>query len=67
MIDITKQRLREQELKNPENGENGFGLGLISMRERLNLLGGKLLIESQPSAGTRLKASVPFIPAIPSD
>lgn len=60
MIDITKQRLREQELKNPENGGNGFGLGLISMRERLNLVGGELSVESQPSGGTRIKACVPL-------
>ncbi|MEE8160583.1 MAG: PAS domain-containing protein, partial [Acidobacteriota bacterium] len=37
-----------------------FGLGLISMRERLHSAGGELLVESQPSAGTQIKASVPL-------
>ncbi len=34
------------------------GLGLISMRERLRLVGGELLISSKPSAGTSLEARV---------
>ena len=38
-------------------GNNG-GLGFVSMRERLNLVGGELLIESQPSGGTQIKACV---------
>ncbi|MCZ6485839.1 MAG: PAS domain-containing protein [Acidobacteria bacterium] len=37
-----------------------FGLGLVSMRERLHSAGGTLLVESQPSAGTRIQARVPF-------
>ncbi len=36
------------------------GLGLLSMRERLNLLGGELLIESRPSGNTWIKACVPL-------
>jgi PAS domain S-box-containing protein len=36
------------------------GLGLISMKERLELVGGKLSIRSGPS-GTRLSASVPIV------
>jgi signal transduction histidine kinase len=35
------------------------GLGLLGMRERLALVGGTLTIESQPSRGTRLVATVP--------
>ena len=35
------------------------GLGLISMRERLRLVGGRLLVRSTPGGGTRLHASVP--------
>jgi len=38
----------------------GGGLGLISMRERLRSLGGKLLIEAQGSEGTRIHALVPM-------
>ncbi|MCZ6767831.1 MAG: PAS domain S-box protein [Acidobacteria bacterium] len=44
----------------PEGHRETFGLGLISMRERVHLVGGELLIESQPSRGTRIKASVSF-------
>lgn len=37
------------------------GLGLISMRERLRLVGGQLFVESEPSRGTRIRAQVPLI------
>lgn len=36
------------------------GLGLVSMRERLNLIGGRLELVSQEGHGTRLVASVAF-------
>ena len=36
------------------------GLGLISMRERLALVGGSISITSQPLQGTQIKASVPL-------
>jgi signal transduction histidine kinase len=36
------------------------GLGLISMRERLEAIGGVLDIHSSPGAGTRVKATVPI-------
>jgi PAS domain S-box-containing protein len=39
------------------------GLGLISMRERLHLIGGKLLVTSEPGSGTRVEASVPIAKA----
>jgi PAS domain S-box-containing protein len=38
----------------------GLGLGLISMEERLKVLGGDLLIESQPKHGTTIQARVPL-------
>jgi signal transduction histidine kinase len=34
------------------------GIGLISIRERLRLVGGTLIVESRPSEGTRIHASV---------
>jgi signal transduction histidine kinase len=35
------------------------GMGLENMRERLNQLGGNLLVESAPGQGTRIKATLP--------
>jgi PAS domain S-box-containing protein len=43
----------------PGNGKAATGLGLISMGERLRLVKGHLSIESQPSRGARIRASVP--------
>ncbi len=40
---------------------NGGGLGLISMRERMRLVGGELAIRSQPGGGTRIEARVPIV------
>jgi signal transduction histidine kinase len=40
--------------------EDAEGLGLESMRERVELLGGKLAIRSAPRKGTRIRASVPL-------
>jgi len=36
------------------------GRGLISMRERMQLVSGELSIKSQPSGGTTIHARVPF-------
>jgi signal transduction histidine kinase len=36
------------------------GLGLVGMRERVGLLGGRLTVESRPGAGTTFVAEVPF-------
>lgn len=41
------------------NLSNGGGLGLTSMRERAEQLGGSLTIYSQPGEGTRVEAKVP--------
>jgi len=35
------------------------GMGLLGMRERAELLGGTLTIQSTPGAGTRLEAAIP--------
>jgi PAS domain S-box-containing protein len=43
-----------------ENSENMEGLGLVSMRERILMLNGKISIESKPNAGTRIRAYVPL-------
>jgi two-component system sensor histidine kinase UhpB len=40
--------------------QRGTGLGLVSMRERAALLGGRLSIDSQPGQGTRVEAILPL-------
>jgi signal transduction histidine kinase len=42
------------------DGINRRGLGLISMRERMHLIGGEFSIESQPGRGTTISARVPL-------
>ena len=51
-----------------ENRENMEGLGLVSMRERILMLNGKISIESKPHAGTKIRAYVPLAakPAVSS-
>ena len=44
----------------PERTTGSQGLGLIGMRERLSLVDGECFIESQPGAGTRIRACVPL-------
>jgi len=44
----------------PEGAINRHGLGLISMRERLQLVKGELFIKSERGGGTTIYASVPF-------
>lgn len=44
---------------NVEAAIHGHGLGLISMRERVNLVKGTFSIESAPGIGTTIRATVP--------
>jgi len=44
----------------PAEAMEESGVGLTVMRERLNMLGGKLWIESQGRRGTTIHASVPI-------
>ena len=39
------------------------GLGLMTMRERVELLGGRLLVLSEPARGTTIEVIVPLLPA----
>jgi signal transduction histidine kinase len=38
------------------------GLGLVSMRERLRLVGGKIKLSSAPGLGTEIEAAAPVRP-----
>jgi signal transduction histidine kinase len=49
----------------PTEAHGGFGL--IGMRERAELVGGELQIESRPGTGTKVIASVPLAPGSGSD
>jgi signal transduction histidine kinase len=44
----------------PDSAGGDGGLGLVSMRERLNLVGGEIAIDSRPSGGTRIDVRVPL-------
>ena len=43
-----------------EPSEAGRGLGLLSMKERLRLVGGSLVVRSRSSQGTEISAQVPM-------
>ena len=43
-------------------GEQSGGLGLVSMRERIESLNGRLTIASAPASGTVVEARVPLDP-----
>ncbi len=47
----------------PELVQRKGGLGFISMRERLRLVGAEISIESQPARGTRIRAVIPLVKA----
>jgi signal transduction histidine kinase len=44
-----------------ESGTVSGGFGLIGMRERVALVGGRLAIESSPGTGTTVRAELPII------
>ncbi len=44
----------------PELRKEDAGLGLVSMRERLRLVGGRLSVQSAPMRGTEILAEVPL-------
>ncbi|MBW2269449.1 MAG: hypothetical protein JRH16_12810 [Deltaproteobacteria bacterium] len=43
----------------PEQVQGG-GLGILGMRERVELLGGRFELVSQPGEGTRIRADLPL-------
>ena len=50
--------MAEHSILHSANGA-GVGTGLLSMRERAELLGGTLNVESRPEGGTDLLARIP--------
>ena len=44
----------------PQYATDAHGLGLVSMRERLQLVSGEFSIKSQPGGGTTIHVRVPF-------
>ena len=44
-----------------ESGDRNGGLGLLSMRERLRMVGGALAIHSEVGKGTQLEARLPLV------
>ena len=44
----------------PDSALKSQGLGLISMEERLKLVNGALVVNSQPERGTKIHARVPL-------
>ncbi len=46
-----------------QSNSSEHGFGLVSLRERLELLSGTLHLESQPAQGTRIAISTPREPA----
>jgi signal transduction histidine kinase len=42
--------------------KNNKRLGLVGMRERVEMVGGNLTIESTPGKGTTVRTEIPFIP-----
>jgi PAS domain S-box-containing protein len=44
----------------PSGSKARVGLGMISMRERIHLIGGKFTVTSRPGSGTRIEANIPI-------
>jgi signal transduction histidine kinase len=44
----------------PDEAGGRKGFGIISMRERLHAIGGRLSIRSEPGGGTQIEGFVPF-------
>jgi PAS domain S-box-containing protein len=44
----------------PDSVRRGSGLGMVSMRERVGLVGGTIAFLSKPNGGTQVAVSIPF-------
>ena len=50
----------------PDSAAGKEGLGLVSMRERLRLVGGEITVDSRPSGGARIDVRTPLFPSASS-
>jgi PAS domain S-box-containing protein len=62
--DTVRCRIRDDgagfDAAGPPAGGRGRGLGMISMRERVEALGGRLHVVSRPGHGTEIRAEIPL-------
>jgi PAS domain S-box-containing protein len=58
--DAIRLRVSDSGIGFDARGSKRNGLGLVSMEERLRLVGGEIAIDSQPSQGTRIDVRVPL-------
>ncbi len=64
--DIIFMRVEDQGVGFDPEAREGTGLGLVSMRERVNHLGGRLTIGSARGAGTRIGVHLPLVIGVAS-
>jgi signal transduction histidine kinase len=53
------------ETKTLDRAANSGHLGLLGMKERVQILGGNLEVDSEPGHGTRIRISLPLAEPIP--
>ena len=57
---VSRRRRRVQPREDPKQAQrSGSGFGLFSIRERLEMLGGRLQVEAAPGRGTCVTVSAP--------
>jgi signal transduction histidine kinase len=72
VVEITKRELRARVIDDGRGFELGSvasnGFGIVSMRERTTLMGGRFWISSQPGGGTCVEVSLPLpVNELPTD
>jgi signal transduction histidine kinase len=60
LSELRVESLRETEPRYPLLSSHTRGLGIIGMQERIELLGGELLITTAPGSGTHIQIRVPL-------
>ena len=53
---------RMMKRKADQSPKNSARLGLVGMRERIEMVGGSLTIDSVRGTGTTVRAEIPFVP-----